>query len=592
MKIISCLLSIVFLFSELAFSQASSKKHWVVEEPIESGKVIYRVYEEDLSLRKNQNQISQHLIFKKISHAHDLSILSTALRSKKITNDDRQQEISRAGKPLWIPIKNNWTEADEKDYQAWFEQNANADFSLVSGLMADCADVGFLFRWVYAREKKMPMASTLSGSGKLFGHFSSSQAWDKLPTNADWKKDERFKAAMRYLFDNTYTRTLIEDLYPTEITPQYVHPGSLYMIIRQETGHTQTLFTVDKTNLGISTLWGNEPAAEAIYSSWIIWEPAVRNLFGSWRWPVFKNGVWKLTSAQQMPGYSQEQFIKRNELDEELFQFWVYERLGIVITDEAKFKQQIGTLYNSLDYRFHITSRAAVVCGAGNPCSATSEDYDNYSTQSRDKRLIGTQTQMFQTMTRLGGPTAQVVVDILAQYNLDREFLAGAHMKYSDYILSETNLNKIQAEARFTFLQRWGINQPLDSSSEFQSLTQLIYANASDRRYFVDDSEICVGCPPPESTLKMDRGLVHLAQRSSVLLKASDLNPQVVSDAADQYRGASLGFWINIQSPFCENPSSCTLYDAVMKDGGFDRFKKWSSTPGDTLLRRWGLEGL
>ena len=79
----------------------------------------------------------------------------------------------------------------------------------------------------------------------LWAFFEALLAWDKLPQDADWKKDERFKAALRYLFDNTFTHTVVADLYPTFINPQYVRPGSMFMIIRTTSGHTQTLQKVD-----------------------------------------------------------------------------------------------------------------------------------------------------------------------------------------------------------------------------------------------------------------------------------------------------------------------------------------------------------
>ena len=49
----------------------------------------------------------------------------------------------------------------------------NTQFNKSTGLFANCADVGLLFRWIYAREKSLPIANTLQGpSKKLFGHFS------------------------------------------------------------------------------------------------------------------------------------------------------------------------------------------------------------------------------------------------------------------------------------------------------------------------------------------------------------------------------------------------------------------------------------
>jgi hypothetical protein len=594
MKLISIIL---FCFTGLAtFSVSAEIVHHLIQEPTDSGKIKYTVIEENTELRDDQNRLSQSVIYRKISAPEDHTIMSEALKQRSSL-----KILERAGKPLWVATKTTWSVQDEKDYQVWFEANAGGEFNKGTALLADCADVGLLFRWAYAHDKKLPVANSLSGSGKLFGHFSSSSSWDKLPSDPSWKKDERFKQAMRYLFENTYTHSIFNDLYPTQINPTYVHPGSMYMIIRQSSGHTQTIYKIDAANAGIRTLWGNEPSAEDIYESYFIWEPAVKNLFGLWRWPVYQNGAWKLTSAKNMPGYSDEQFVKRKDLGEDLFQVWTWSALGLVDYDEIKLGREIEATREALEYRLYTTVQGALICGF-KPCDINGSDYNDYSTNSRDARLLQFQATLLKSISGYGGLNAPVVQSALSKAtSIGTVVLGGFPYTYKDFILDETLLKNIKADANLTLNQRWGLNTFPDKISQFKLYQYLLSFDIYWRQdmiataYYYCIATACDANDPQiiaMNTVKMDRGFVYLAD----LLFSLKQDPEVaqgtlLEDTYNNYRQVSVSnsSEIIVASALCENPAQCSMYDVFWKDDGLSRVKAWKSQPTDLTLSRWGL---
>lgn len=587
--------------------------HHLIQEPTDGGQIKYTVIEEDLSLRNNPDQISQYVIYKKVSVANDLNIMTEALKHSKALNDMTNSFLKEfdspmapppppppAAKPLWTAIKNTWSAQDEKDYQAWIETNASTEFNKGTALLADCADVALLFRWAYAHDKKLPVANTLSGSGKLFGHFSSSAAWDKLPSDPDWRKDERFKQAMRYLFDNAYTGSIYSDLYPTQINSTYVHPGSIYMIIRQTSGHAQTIHKIDTQNAGMRSLWGNEPSAEKIYSSYFIWEPAVKNLFGSWRWPVYQDGAWKLVSAKNMPGYSDEQFAKRKELGEDLFQTWVLSGLGLVDFEEVKMTREIQTVKEALEYRIDTTALAAMICGY-TPCNPSGTDYDNHSTNSRDARLLQSQVALLKTVQAAGGLNAASVQNAIAKAKIDGILLQGFPYTFKDFIFSEALLKNIKSEANLTFNQRWGLNQIPSKWAQFKMLEQQLKINLIKRTETVDNANYyCIkkACDMGSASIvalntsQIDRAFVSLANQLIPLVAETEINQgTLLEETYEAYRDleASNYYPEDIVSPLCENPQQCTMYDVIWSPGGLNRVKTWTSQPTDSARSRWGL---
>lgn len=310
---------------------------------------------------------------------------STRFITKDIT------ELAITNNPLWPLKKDHWDESDEAAYAEWLKINGGEDYITGSGVLADCADYAMTLRWIFAFEKGLPAAQTLSGSGRLFGSWQSTTAWDQLAKDpSNWRKDERFKAALAYLFDSTYTHSLKGDLYPIQINRQYVSPGAIYLTLAGQTGHTRTITNIgaDPRCMGgrncIMVVWGNEPSNDRGYVSECDtrYVPEGSGGFLRFRWPEKINGQWILRAGSKMPGYSKEQF-SWNDMN---YYNNLQNNLNLWSSLEEQADAMASTVMTSVNARMSTVNEGYYMCSLV-PCDPRSELYDNYSTPTRDHNL-------------------------------------------------------------------------------------------------------------------------------------------------------------------------------------------------------------
>tara|TARA_B110001454_G_scaffold16145_2_gene14609 strand:+ start:22668 stop:24524 length:1857 start_codon:yes stop_codon:yes gene_type:complete len=374
---------------------------------------------------------------------------------------ENEVKLNKTPTPLWVPVKNDWTEVDENKFAAWFKKNASTTMAVGAGLEFDCADFGLLGRWIYAHDNKLPMMTSLAGSGKLFGHFSESKNWSNLPTNEDWKKDERFKAAMRYLFDSTYTHSIFNDLYPTKISKDYVTPGAIILTLRSgNTGHTQVVYDVGMQNYCgaecISVLYGNEPSREYAYKTQadIRYHEPAGGGFLRWRWPLLKNGKWQLTPKTSMPGYSLEQYGQSGMSFDE-FNNYVYESLGFKVEPYKKAYSLANSLSHDLNDRMSITAQGTIFCYY-QFCDPQGAVFDQYSTPSKDKRFREKRDQLLRLFDYL---TPYEQSDLISTFKTDL-FVGrnGVPVTAADYIFNANGISdRMSSDPSVSFEQRWGL---------------------------------------------------------------------------------------------------------------------------------------
>ena len=605
MRILTLSFIAVFsIFNGVANAQ-SNLNYYPVQESLPDGSVRFKIIEEDPSLRSQQNQISQQVIYKAIVQKADLPIDVQGIL-QKILKKNQADLLDNAGptrpttggprfpmvaKPLWTPVKNAWTEADEDAYSAWFAQQTT-DFNQDTGLLADCADTGLLFRWVYARNNLLPIANTMTGSGKLVGHFSSNAAWDALPTNADWKQDERFKAAMRYVFDNTYTRTVVSDIYPTVISPQYVRPGSMVMIIRPADGHTQTVHQVAPTR-GITTLWGNEPAAETIYSSALIIEIQNKMTVGMWRQVELVGQTWQLTPANQMPGYSTAQFAQTFNSNGEMND-WLNSQLGVVESDATRLQVLESAFEQGLGMRLQVTAESIPFCIAIQ-CATTSAAYDNYSTFARDAKLVSEQQEMAALITKMG-TTNPDVINFENQVKEEGEVIHGSGLTYLALLQDPTLLTKFNSDPRVSYETRWGIAPATPNATlDFYTISQALSSLLSERLTEINNGFYTCqrgGCTPNSATLKslntatLDGGIKTVVQETLAAANVAGVDPAAITAVHTYFSNT----WIyNLTATTCANNyGTCTFNDIVWGTDAATHINAWSPVATDPINTRWG----
>jgi hypothetical protein len=261
----------------------------------------------------------------------------------------------------------------------------------------------------------------------------------------------------------------------------------------------------------------------------------------------------------------------------------------------------VKNLVSDLSYRKNTTAVAGLICGL-NPCATTSEDYDNHSTNSRDARLLHTYDALMKTINDAGGINDASVQKAISGINsLDDILLAGFDYTYRDFIFSPALLKNIKADANLNYNLRWGLGQFPSVEAQFKFYNQQLMITLQDRVSKVGEAiYYCLSKPSCDplsepmkalNTSKMDQGFSLLANQIRPLLASSQIQPATFQTIFDDYRSLNATDLnpSDVASPFCENPTQCSLYDVIWKEDGLSRVKSWKSQPTDASLSRWGL---
>jgi hypothetical protein len=161
---------------------------------------------------------------------------------------------------VWKVGQNRWTIQEEDNYSKWIETNITEDFFIRHEIRVDCADVPYAARWIYSRINHLPAAAR-TADNRFIGHWSKD--WARLPTNATWDKDRRFRAALMAMLSSTSTRTLPFDTYPIQIAADSVTAGTTFLITGDHAGIVSHIFMDGSTAHPIQTLEANLPTRES-----------------------------------------------------------------------------------------------------------------------------------------------------------------------------------------------------------------------------------------------------------------------------------------------------------------------------------------
>ncbi len=309
------------------------------------------------------------------------------IRSHALPKTDRELRSDNPEDVIW-QAKEKWTWDWEIRFAQWIEREVDTDFMVRYGVATDCADVAYALRWIFARMHGLEMASRLS-SGPLFTHRSLREEWKSLPTADEWHEDQRFRAALDYLLDMTYTHTLWEDSYPVEITPEAVLAGGYHLYLYGTSGHTQILWRIgrDPDTFPIVTINSTVPQEVrplftmifTVYNT----DPE-RSALLRFRWPDFRGQQVRLIEQEHMPHYSQEQFHGEFSSD-----FWraVYARINPDFDLNLGAQGILKQLKDLYEKRVVIVEEGYAVCSR-NPCRVGTPEWEKWSTPIRDGRIL------------------------------------------------------------------------------------------------------------------------------------------------------------------------------------------------------------
>jgi hypothetical protein len=210
---------------------------------------------------------------------------------------------------IWKVSGRRWGVEDEYRFAEWVEATITDDFFVRHKIPVDCADVPYAVRWIYARVAHLPALATTK-DGKLVGHWSTN--WKHLPTDDEWHRDRRFRAALFHMLSETTTRTLPLDTYPIRIDADSVTAGTAFFVTESHSGiighvsldgsHAHPLQTWEATvpakiqKMRQKNFLSPRPES-TIYSGLV-----------KFRWPVTLDGRWQQLPAKQHPFYSEEQY--------------------------------------------------------------------------------------------------------------------------------------------------------------------------------------------------------------------------------------------------------------------------------------------
>jgi hypothetical protein len=299
------------------------------------------------------------------------------------------QTLNESPDQVWEVGDRRWTVDEERQYEKWVEENITEDFFIRAKIPTDCADAVYAIRWIYARIKRLPAAATTK-EGLFLGHWSTD--WKHLPTDSEWHKDERFRAALLSLFPRTWTGTLPLDTYPVRISPDSVTPGTLFLVTESHTGIIAHVF-FDGSQAHPLQIWESALPVKIQKLSLSYYfspkpESKARSGLVKFRWPVSENEGWRYLTIKEHPFYSEEQYAPDFCDGYADFVEAVAKRIDPVSYDPAeKILKVIKTMTRLLRERAPLVLEGYLECGHGG-CPEASELWEIHRTPGRDGMII------------------------------------------------------------------------------------------------------------------------------------------------------------------------------------------------------------
>lgn len=385
---------------------------------------------------------------------------------------------------LWRVGSNRWSEAYEQKYAEWFRKHVDTEFLVRFGLKADCADTAATIRAVFSRIYHLPYLLKAGAGSKGIGHFSTDFA--RLPTSKRWnesewqqalKEDQRFRALLSHIMNVASAQSFWVNSYPIlaydpanqNRLSRFVRPGTIH----NRASHVKIISEVDSTQwFPIHQLSATTPASVQALSEYddIEMGPPEGPNRGivAWKWVVHCGSKgWQHVAADQMPGYSTQQFEFTTNPPPGLQQYEspgaYYERIGraraLKSPTRETLKRLISQLGTYLRNRVPKTFSVQELLTKTNGRIASDRNFDeNYSTESFDKMVEARFANIEALVKQYGG-------NIPITWN---EFITEAMKEEVDLReMGKTNLYffvvmkrymGISFDPRDSFDKRWGLS--------------------------------------------------------------------------------------------------------------------------------------
>lgn len=381
--------------------------------------------------------------------------------AKRVAVDSLQDSTlaptERPGQVIWTAT-NEWNDEWEAKYSAWVKDNLHPRFYVEHNIATDCADVAISSRWIFARINKLPVAQSLAATGALFTNESMRDEWANLPTNDDWNRDRRFRAALDYVLDNTYTHSLFRDSYPIKISLQTLTPGSHHLSLGSSSGHTLLVSQVDpQAELPLRVTASTVPrAVRELHESgyWYTEQPHESDGgFLRIRWAFKQGNTWRLKPGREMTTYSKEQYQPEFMGETTDFGEAVLVHISPELDYRKRLKDGIENLKSSIAARVQVVHDGYAYCSS-HDCSEGTAAYEDWSTPSRDKHLVDLVAQLRSLVARIRRTKPEVVsawTDALVQPSVDFD---GVSYRL-EAVVGTVERGSLDSDPRSPEAQRW-----------------------------------------------------------------------------------------------------------------------------------------
>lgn len=381
-------------------------------------------------------------------------------------------------KNLW-PTLHQWDEQWEEKFAKWIEKNVKEDFFQKYGISTDCADAVLGVRWIFSRINGLPVGNHISVSNSLFTNYSVPRDWRKIPKAQNWYDDQLFRTALSYVMDLASTRTLKNDAYPVALTKKGLRVGSFILTESKESNHVKLVSENhydDPTDLPLFTLASTVPRKVRLLVREVVtdqgWPVENEKSFLKYRWPIDQDGKITLKSSESHQDYSLEQYSLELREQYPIFIEFLLGRLKKTYDPKKLISMALEDIVDYIKQRIIVVNEGAAFC-ASHDCSPGSENWDAWSTPSRDEKLkakfanIDLLTSQFEDISpgliqKWRDAQLETRVGIL-EYSLN--------LKTIRYLLES---GKASSDPAVSAQERWGIDLSASSQDLISSTLELL----------------------------------------------------------------------------------------------------------------------
>jgi len=386
-----------------------------------------------------------------------------ALINPALWNSNLARLTTSSTQGLWRPTQ-DWSLEWEKRYAEWVQNEVAPEFFQDLNMSVDCADVAYSLRFIFSRLNGLRIGVRLAGSRVLFTHAAYDRRWSRLPTHADWRQDRRFRAALEFLLDNTYTASLIQDSYPVKISPESITAGTHFMDFTtyRNAAHTWIVFRTQTQGSGlpVEMACASEPKQPWVLMRNPFLDDATehspkRGGFLKLRW-LSPSGK-ALIAGNRMPDYSLEQYDPAFVAEKGTLGLSTQFRINSTPDIALLFRRHMEGIRSSVATRSYLVQTGYEICNDDETdCAPGGRDYEDYSTPSRDRR-IAANIAVARAMMAQFGPELVAIWDGMLRWSAV-SLEPNRHLTFGEVIrIWESGL--YSSDPRDPPLRRWGLSE-------------------------------------------------------------------------------------------------------------------------------------